>query len=463
MRTLLDNTFMGLIADVLKSKSGGDVSRSRVLALFHLAEHIMFDEEMTVSNAPGGSTFDQTMWVREQLEDLGVLDAGRRSLLEIRPFELSVHETACRDAANAITVALSLHHPQAWKVLADSARPWHLAIGGGLIDFQGLVARSSEKVPLPDIVDSQRKRDVPAAEAEFMVRDSDKLRGQLAKIMGRPGGMSGEHQLALSALFRLYINQALSTKGIEDGVYAPAPQRVALSYQVNRLLDQAFLNDAIQHREGWSGRSLQRLPGLRLEAYEDSARLTLNDEVSRVLLELGLPVRASLPAPAPLDSFPLPLLGFHLLKSRRGKIQGPQQLLEQARRMRDSDDAKRMRSYLGEWQTKLAQSHEAEGALAEIRSLSEELKTRLGAQKASRTASLRFGVKLFPPAIEAKLDAPEIKIKGVRSIVAWLRHQRFQSQFLASVARTVTRRGEFDRWFERVLDRNVVPDGIEKS
>jgi hypothetical protein len=339
MRALVDNAFVSLIGTVLDSKPGDCVTRSGALALFHLAEHILFDEEITVSNAPGSPTYQRVKAIIDSLQDEGVLATDGGSLLTIQALDLETHHaTACRRAAARLSNLLHVEKAAVeFERWGKDAIGWQQAMGGGIFDFERFVKEGPITSPFLDLV--KARGNVPAAEEEYVVRYDTTLQTQIGTLMDDAGRLSLHRKAALSALTRLYINEALS--GSVKVLYAPVPQRVALADQANRLVTRRM---------------------------KLSYRNRLNDTLTAVLREQGreyiVPLLHEMEV---LDAFPLPLLALHLLSRRQVKINGPLGILEEARRARDSEEARRMRAYLVNWEEKLAQSpNEAMMALSKI-------------------------------------------------------------------------------------------------
>jgi len=435
MRALVDNAFVSLIGTVLDSKPGDCVTPSGALALFHLAEHILFDEEITVSNAPGSPTYQRVKAIIDSLQDEGVLATDGGSLLTIKALDLETHHaTACRRAAARLSNLLHVEKAAVeFERWGKDAMGWQQALGGGIFDFERFVKEGPITLPFLDLV--KARGNVPAAEEEYVVRSNHTLQTHIGTWLDDTGSLSVPKRVALSALTRLYINEALS--GSLNVLYAPVPQRIPLADQANRLVTRRT---------------------------KFSYRNRLNDTLAAVLREQGreyiVPLLHEMEV---LDAFPLPLLAFHLLSQRQVRMNGPLGILEEARRARDSEEARRMRAYLVDWEEKLARSpNDAMDALSKMkRVVDKELKRDMGlsASKSSNTASIKFPL-LF--GVELNLEGLDLRLPEIRLFKAWTQQQRMQHHFLPSVARTPTNpEGDFDIWFNQALDRRICPEAYE--
>lgn len=432
MRALLDNTSVNLVGEVLRASPETEISPAGALALFDLAEHIIFDEVIVISNAPGSPTFGPTMQVIDELGSLGVHD----KLVQVQAFDLEKHHTAaCETAAARISNLLDVQ--SAWAELkrwGKDALEGQRTIPAGVYDFGRFLQLGSIDCSLTEL--AREHGSVPVAEAEYVTRCFGPLRAQLQYHFRHSGGFPVHVTGALSALTRLYVNEALSRA--MTGVYTPAPHRAKLADQANGLVRRTM---------------------------KSSYRFKVSDAVARVLREHSvdyvIPLLEELDA---LSSFPLPLLTLHLLRERSRQLQltprGPGEILQLALSARESSEAQQMRRNLTEWEVKLARSPDEAGATAaRIKIVERELTADLDPDRkgTKKRSSLNFTVKLFPsPAIEASLEGLLARFPDLRRILVSGRRHALQRQFLASVAKTFRdKEGDLDVWLKQALNRNV--------
>jgi hypothetical protein len=100
MRVLLDNTLLHRVGTVLDSEPGSAVKAVDALALFHMAEHILFSDGILVSNFALNPTYQRTQEVVKSLVKEGFLAGESRApLASIEEFSAEDYSSACRRAA----------------------------------------------------------------------------------------------------------------------------------------------------------------------------------------------------------------------------------------------------------------------------------------------------------------------------------------------------------------------------
>lgn len=344
MKTLLDNTLIHRIGVVLESPVGAIINEQDVLAIFHFVEHILFSDGLSVSTFERSETQERTAAIVAALSTEGVSE----ELLRLVPFSVEKYAAACESASWSILDELVDLSPadlrQIGKLADESARPsgispWPFHLVGNLSD-------------------DKNSPELWGSGAFLYTLRNEALRSRLLKL-NEESALFDSHQIAaLTALFRVKINQELAR--LESSLYAPAPQRARLSFSFDVLM---------RYR-------IERLIGdLALHRKQDSLR-SLLDRLHR------------------LDSLPLPALAIHFL--RESRVHSPQELVEAACKARSTSNVTWVRGWLGEWEGKLA-SDDPEvrlSALNMLESWSSDLSSILSPNTSSVLASLRPGISV---------------------------------------------------------------------
>jgi len=347
MLTLLDNTLIHRIGVVLESPAGAVVQESDILAVFHLVEHILFSEGLSVSTFERSETQERTAAIAEGLSSVGV----SAQLLTLTPFSRETYADACRAASWTILdhlVDLSAEDLRKTGKLADES------------------ARPSGMLPWPfHLVESMDEETNNASDGElwgsgafrYTLRNKA-LHSRLLKLNEDSALFDSFQIAALTALFRININQELA-RG-QSSLYAPAPQRARLGFRFDGL---------IRYR-------IERL-------MEDLAIQRLPDPLTSLIGRLHR-----------LDSLPLPALAIHFL--RDSSAQSPQELIEAACKARSTPGVIKVRKWLTDWEAKMASADPTERltALNMLESWAADLKSILSPDNPSVIASLRPGISV---------------------------------------------------------------------
>src|SRR2546423_15093350 len=99
MRLLLDNTLVHQIGRVLNSPIESAIRNVDALGLFHLAEHILFADDIIVSSFESNATFERTANILATLGESGLIERGPDTLFfRLEAFTESEYRAACEAA-----------------------------------------------------------------------------------------------------------------------------------------------------------------------------------------------------------------------------------------------------------------------------------------------------------------------------------------------------------------------------
>lgn len=395
MRLLLDHTLVHRVGRVLDSRDASAIRSVDALAIFHMAEHILFADEVIVSSFEPNPTLDRTAGILTKLAKLGVASDGRTtpSLLRLEPFNEEEHLAACKEAGPGVLdelVGLSGRQLGAVGRLADdAARPEAIAppaLDTWLADSQFLDAP-------PDRIAHLASLQAPGS-FELTVVLYPSLFEWLKGSQSKSARTRKIHAAAVGALIRVHINQEIAT--LRSAKYAPSPQRTRISHMIDGLF-----RHMLEHR--------------------------IQEEVQR----LGhRKLRGALSLLSGPDFLPLPLFVFHAL---RGKALGsPIAVLEAARAMREDPETVRIRKWLAqlEDQSSSLENNDRSVVLQELNSLADDVAS-------PRQDTLGMVARLLTPPLATKpeggmeigLSAP---LAGLLEMIC--RRDRRQRRFLAVVA-----------------------------
>lgn len=415
MKLLLDNTLIHRVGHVLDSRRGGAIRPVDALALFHMAEHVLFSDDIIVSDFEAAETRERTGAVVDSLAAAGItLVHDGASLIRIEQFTEAEYAAVCADAAPMVVAELTglraaeIEHLGQWA--DDAARPKGRPI-------PTLETWSRPEAQLPD--SAQRRAELLADRAggafELMVLDCQPLHHRLQELWQENRSLRPKAAAAITVLIRASVNQALAQK--RSALYSPAPARVQVLGAANTLwrhrLEKVIRNLVTEQ---------SKLPG-------------------RLLAEL-----------TSLDQVPLPLFAFHALRGARAG--SPQALLEAARAARDDAEVRAVRKWLSRWESKSlsVDSRQRFEALAELRRWESELQRILKADPGI-VSSLRTGgsIDVNPETGEMSWSPPIPTLGELWSAV--VERHRKQHQLLVAMTLELASDGELGGRIIRQLDR----------
>lgn len=384
MKTFLDNTSIHRINQVLNCpEAGAQVRRVDAFALLHLAEQIMFCEEMFVSSFEIPEIREKSAATISLLEQLGYLRGdGGALLLRIEDFSDEAYSTACRAAAPRILEDLQLLTPEtiaSRSKLADTATNPLGMEQSILTKWAAEDWPSKRRQALLQTSLAQKARGA----FDFTIASNDALYQMVRALMRRERSQRRLNQVGLffQVFFRVAINRELARQ--TGSIYSIAPQRAKVVNEV----DQMFRH-AVERR-------------ILDEARRDGRHLA-----SKLLENM----RSQ-------EMLPLPMIAIHYLRAK--KPNSPMALLEAARALRDEPDVKQLRKWLNQWEIlfaspDMAQKEKARSKLYEI-----EADLKLGHDKPPLWSLLRPVVTVEPDSPSYSLD-PSAIAQLIAQIKAWL-------------------------------------------
>lgn len=338
MKLFLDNT--GLHRAHLAFRSGADqpVFFADAMALLHLAEHIMFSDQLAFSTFEANDVTGMSQQIKCDLDRRGYTSTDAGSLISAVDFTEQEFAALCDATAGPILEDLGR--------LQDSATlesALHLAVGasgpfgGGDPRLQKWISRpwkQSERLRLRDGALQRKASGAP----DYLLSTNDQIYTSVQSLsrMVRQKRKLPLLASVLEVVIRVALNDKMATH--RGFTYSPAPQRAKLTHEVNRLFRQmveAAIMDAAH--EGNRG----------------------NRPFASELLEKMVG----------LERLPLPLFAIHYLRNRGAH--SPESVLEQAAVLRQCDDVVQLRKWLNRTIQGVASRVQRKKEAEEVRSLLE--------------------------------------------------------------------------------------------
>jgi len=418
MRLLLDNTLVHQVGRVLDSPIESAIRNVDALGLFHLAEHILFAEDVIVSNFEANSTFERTASILAILEEAGLI--GRESgssFFRLEAFTELEYRAACEATGWRVLdelMGLTARGLTTLGKFADEAvRPEGIApppLDSWLSDPHFLAASPGRIASLASLK--------ATASVELTILSCPPLFTALKSVRAKTKHGRERQAAAVAAITRVCLNQELAK--LRSAVYAPAPQRARMSHVVDSLFRHKLERKIEQEVLRTSRGDLERVSSW----FRGSALL------------------------------PLPLFALHAL---RGKPLGsPRAILEAARLMRDDSEIKGVRHWLGKLEDQEASSRGKirSTAFGELNRLAEEIASHLSGRKFPVFADLLNGgsFTVAPHSGEWEYSPPMVEFLELLS-----RRYRRQRRFLAAIAEELATDEQLGGAILQQLGRSLKP------
>lgn len=356
MIALIGNTHVHRVGDVLDQRPGATISASSALAVFHIAEHILFADQIAVSNFELSKTNDRTLQVLTVFAEHGVTHGDDEDdIFKIEPFTTDEYGAACREAVSGICEDLALLTPTELTLNGRLADERTRPDGVQVPLFNSWISDQAD-TPLDDEKRSELVENRAHGAFELITRESSPVRNAIRSLCNKKGRLTKAQLAALSVIFRLNINQQLASQ--LSGVYSPAPQRAKVAMRSERLF---------RHR---LERIVQDLVGSKKEKATPELLLRLMD----------------------LQTLPLPLFAIRLLADTKART--PRDLIECARNLRDTKSVIAVRHWLQEWEDKLRTTDKSWSAITELSKWRADLVKMIECNEDSLLSLLRPEIKV---------------------------------------------------------------------
>lgn len=316
MKTLIDNTALHRIYMAIEGEDATKpVRQIDAIGLFHIAEHILFSEEIEVS-------YFEIDHIRETTSKiLGILKnndcittTDGKEALKGTEFTIGQYAKACDAATPKILEDLSSldqSSVKGWFKFADEATQ-PIGIRGSQLDKWVLEDRGKDERRAIASDALQRKA---SGSYDYVVGSNDALYGQIKAMASTYDSYYRKVALAafLDPFFRVHINKELAN--IRGSIYSPAPQRATIIRKCDDLfrfgIEKRIIENIKEYTEGPASNFIKKL----IEK----------------------------------EFVPLPMFAIHFL--RRKKASSPIQILRAALELRENDsDLKAIRSWLSKWE-----------------------------------------------------------------------------------------------------------------
>lgn len=416
MRLLVDNTLVHRVGKVVDSGPEQSIRAVDAVALFHMAEHILFSDEVIVSSFERTSTCERTCEIIDALHSRGFTALpDHRSLVQVVDYADQQYTTAVSEAAWGVLDELSGISARQLKKLGHMADEATRPGGIEVPSFDQWASEEFNSRPDPERLGRLMSSRAEGA-FELMILQCSPLLQRLRYLRREARHLSQLHSAALTVLLRLYVNQELARQ--RSVIYSPAPQR-SLFASASDLLYR------------------QRLAKIVVEKATDRGAAGLSPWVERV-------TRGNL--------LPLPVFAFHVL--RDSDARSPQGLLSAARQMRDDPEIVAVRSWLSkleQWASSddLKQRQKTE---AEMITHADDIGVAAGTS-GSIWSSFQLGGEIKMDAQRASWKPPAPSPTQVVNTL--LRRFDKRRRFLAAVTRTVMNERDLGARILKQIGRSV--------
>lgn len=399
MITLVDNTLMHRVGVLLEASPGTRVSSSDALAIFHLAENVLFANKTVVSSFERPSTNERTLKILNILSSHGISHGDdEQDIFKVEPFTKDSYAIACHNAASGICEDLALLDASELSLHGRLADQRTRPSGVPVPPFNEWISNHGQST-----LEEERRNALLSLRAkgafELITLDSPAVRNSIQALRCRNGKLSKAQQAALSVIFRLNINQELSKH--LSGLYSPAPQRARVAARSERL----FRN--------------------RLERIIQDVIIEKQEKATpEILLRLMA-----------IQALPLPLFALRLLAD--SKARNPRDLIECARNLRDREDIIEVRQWLCQWEEKLKESDQSWSAITELSKWRDDLVTMIECKEESFLSILRPGIEFKTDLVSGSqsISLKSFSAKDVVDIIS--RRIGKQRMFIAATAKRV--------------------------
>lgn len=420
MITLIGNTHIHRAGEVLGRSSGETISASDALAVFHIAEHILFAEKITISDYEPSKTNERTRQILDTFAEHGVTYGDDKdSIFKIEHFTADEYSLACEKAALGICEDLTLMNSRELSKLGNFADERTRPDGIQVPMFNSWITDQAN-TPLEDEKRNKLIKNRARGAYELITRDSALVRNTIRSLCKKKDRLTKPQLAALSVIFRLNINQQLAVQ--LSGVYSPAPQRAKVAIRNEELF---------RHR-------LERI--IQDAVLSDSQKAT-----PQLLLKFMA-----------LQTLPLPLFALRLLGD--AKVHNPRDLIEYARTLRDTKKVTAVRKWLLKWEDKLKTPDKSFSAIAELNKWRTELLNMIECNEDSLLSLLRPEVKIDVNAYfgNQAIHLPLFSAMDVVSLI--FRRISKQRLFISTTAKSLLSDPDLGQKVISILGMSIRPD-----
>lgn len=309
MKTLIDNTLLHRLFEVINSKKHSTISFFDALTVLHFAENILFADEMEVVSYSSPKIEEVTLQTIDLLASKGLISNEQsRPLLNIIEYSNEGYANACQRAISIILDDLQGLDPATVEEYGSiSARPSHVNIP---LSQKWLAKGWSKNQREENKLTALEKK--ASGAIDYIICSNEVLYEKMQTFRKKLKGDNIKQAYGLDVLFRTAINQSLASE--RNVFYNPAPAR-SRAIQKGDELFRFKLSKQI-HK-------------MIISIKEDSPFVFLKELQN-------------------YEKLSLPIFAFHFLfKIKRG---GPLQIIESARKLRDDPEVKSLRRWLNKWE-----------------------------------------------------------------------------------------------------------------
>jgi hypothetical protein len=400
VKLFLDNTGLHRAHLVLRSAVDEPVFLSDAMALLHLAEHIMFSDELAFSTFETNAVTGMSQQIKEDLDRRGYTSTTAGSLISARDFTEVEFAGLCDSAVFSVLEDLGRLQKTttlecALKLAGTAAGPF----GGGAPRMEKWISRSWKRTERLKIKERALERKASGA-CDYILTSNDQIYHMVRELTRKVRHKRKLPSLAsvLEVVIRVALNDRLAHHA--GFTYSPAPQRAKLTHEVNRLFRQmveAMIMDAAHERGPFASEVLERLAGL--------------------------------------ERLPLPLFAIHYL--REAGANSPESVLEHAITLRHSADVRRLRTWLNRTIDGTTSRAEREREIEEIKGLMNLTENRLNlfslAKIEWKTTGYEQGIGLDPSGLSLLAAKFRARLSHRSIFLAALKHELMADHELGGV------------------------------